>query len=149
MGSAIGKAEKLIEQVIEGLGVKAKESRMPGAEGGAAWRVDRGSAAVFVSLNPGKGEEAPRLRIVSPLVRLPGQVPASMLTRLLELNGTELPGLSFGIIRDKVVLVAERSVAGLDRTEAAELLHAVGVYGDKYDDFLVREFGGTRVCDLG
>ncbi|MDD5306455.1 MAG: YbjN domain-containing protein [Deltaproteobacteria bacterium] len=148
MGSAIDKAEKLIEQVIEELGMKPKESRMPGA-GGTTWRVTRGSAAVFVSLNPGRGGEAPRLRIVSPLVRLPEHVPAAMLTRLLELNGTELPGLSFGIIRDKVVLVAERSVVGLDRNEAAELLQAVGIYGDKYDDFLVREFGGTRVCDLG
>ena len=68
--------------------------------------------------------------------------------RLLELNGSELPGVSFGLVKNELVLLAERSIRGLDRSELEEIITMIGYYADKYDDLLTLEFGGTRVCDL-
>jgi len=36
----------------------------------------------------------------------------------------------------------------LSHLEVQEMLNLVGYYGDKYDDLLVAEFGGSRVFDL-
>ena len=63
-------------------------------------------------------------------------------------RGMLCPGIAFGLINDEIVLVAERSVRGLDRSEVEEMLLMVGHYADKYDDLLVDEFGGNRVCDI-
>ena len=143
----IGKARKLVEGVIKGLGLVPDECTIEAAEGAAAWQVARGSAYVMVALNPGREGAPARLRLVSPIVRTKYEVAPAMLMRLLELNGTELPGIAFGMIGDKIVLLTERSVTGLDKAEVEELLHVIGVYADKYDDELVNQFGGTRVCD--
>ncbi|MBW2277039.1 MAG: YbjN domain-containing protein [Deltaproteobacteria bacterium] len=144
----VGKARKLVESVIKDLGIDPEESSLEASSGGAAWRVARGSAHVMIALNPAGEGKAARLRIISPLILMDEDTSLALLRRLLELNGTELPGVAFGVISDKVVLVAERSVAGLDRAEVAEMLSVIGFYADKYDDDLVEEFGGTRVWDL-
>lgn len=143
----LGKARKLVEGVIKGLGLAPDENAIAAGEGACAWQIARGSAYVMIALNPGPAGAPARLRVVSPIVRTRFEVAPAMLMRLLELNGTELPGIAFGMVGDKIVLLAERSVAGLDRAEVEELLHVIGVYADKYDDELVNQFGGTRVCD--
>lgn len=144
----LGKTRKIVEGVIRDLGVDPGECEIEASGGGAAWRVARGSAHVMIAVNPtGEGKPA-RLRIISPMIAM-GQDPSTeLLRRLLELNGTELPGVAFGVIGDKVVLVAERSVTGLERSEVGEMLGSIGYFADKYDDELVEEFGGTRVWDL-
>jgi hypothetical protein len=144
----VGKARKLVESVIKDLGIDPDESALDGAGDGVAWRVARGSAHVMIAINPAGTGKAARLRIVSPLIAMDEETSPALLRRLLELNGTELPGVAFGVIGNKVVLVAERSVAGLDRAEVVEMLSVIGFYADKYDDDLVEEFGGTRVWDL-
>lgn len=144
----IGKARKLVESAIRDRGLKPDDHRVSAALGGEAWAVKFGSAAVMIALNPGQGAEAGRLRIVSPIVRMPDNPRPELFSKLLELNGTELPGVALGVVRNEIVLVAERSVRGLDRPEVDELIAAIGHFADTYDDLLVREFGGTRVCDI-
>lgn len=144
----IAKARKHVEAAIRGLGMDPDANRMKAAEGAAAWSMARGSAMLMIALNPGVGSAPARLRLVSPIVKIPDTPSPDLFRRLLELNGTELPGVSFGIIGDEVVLVAERGVQGLDRGEVDELLAALGHFADEYDDLLVKQFGGTRVCDL-
>jgi hypothetical protein len=144
----VGKTRKLVEAVIEDLGVDPDQSAIEGSKGGAAWRVAKGSAHVMIAVNPGGEGKAARLRVVSPLIKMNDDTSPALLRRLLELNGVELPGVAFGVIGDKVVLVAERGVTGLDRAEVAEMLAVIGHYADEYDDLLVEEFGGTRVWDL-
>ncbi len=146
----LSKAKKTIEAVLKGLELDPGKSSIEGTGGGFAWQIARGSADVMIALNPSQGGAAPRLRLVSPIVKMRDGVPTKLATTLLTLNGTELPGLAFGLIQgDVIVLVAERSVADLDKGEVEELLRLTGFYADKYDDVLVDEFGGTRVCDLG
>jgi hypothetical protein len=142
------KASKLVESIIRDHGGKPAEDRVSAPEGGAAWAMRFGSAAVMIALNPGERGQAARLRIVSPVVKIGTASRFELYTRLLELNGSAMPGVAFGVVKDEVVLVSERSVRGLDRTEVDEMIAMIGYYADKYDDLLALEFGGTRVCDL-
>lgn len=144
----LGKARKIVEGVIRDHGAEPDDNRVSAAEGGLAWALAFGSAAVMIALNPGSTGQPGRLRIVSPLVRIEGEPRADLLLRLLELNGATLPGVAFGIIKNEIVLIAERSVRGLDRGEVEEMIAMIGHFGDEYDDLLVSEFGGIRVCDL-
>lgn len=146
----VSKAIKTVVSVLKSLDIDPGGNELKGAPGGAAWQISRGSADVMIAVNPPVTEgHAGHLRVVSPIVRFEGKIPTDLMERLLDLNGTRLPGICFGIISGNVSLVAERSVAGLDRQEFEEILTAIGFYADKYDDLLVGEFGGTRVCDLG
>jgi hypothetical protein len=144
----MGKACKLIETVIREHGNDPDKNRVSAAEGGAAWALLFGSAAVMIALNPSSGKQSARIRIVSPVVKIDGEFKLELLKRLLELNGTTLPGVSFGLVNDEIVLVSERSIRGLDRPEIEEIIAMIGYYADKYDDLLSLEFGGIRVCDL-
>ncbi len=145
----IGKARKILEAAIRDRDVEPDDNKIQATQGGIAWALKFGSAAVMIALNPPvEAGQAGRLRIVSPIVRFEGTAGEELLLRLLELNGTELPGIAFGIVSNEVVLVAERSVRGLDRAEVEETLALIGHYADQYDDLLVRNFGGVRVCDL-
>lgn len=143
----LAKARKAVEATLRDLGLDPAKNAIEPAPGGLAWHVARGSADVMIALNPASGGGSARLRLVSPVVRVDFDVKPAMLMRLLELNAAKLPGIAFGVLGDKVVLVAERSVRDLDRGEVEELLAAIGHYADKYDDELAREFGGARVCD--
>jgi len=142
-----GRARKTVEKAVARLGLDPAECAIDADAGGAAWHLIRGSADVMVALNPGAGGVPGRLRLVAPVVRVDFDAKPALLMRMLELNATELPGVAFGVLGNKVVLVAERSVVGLDLPEVEELLRLIGHFADKYDDELVREFGGARVCD--
>ena len=144
----LGKAKKMIEAVLRGTGVDPDESRVTAVEGGAAWAVARGSAALMIALNPGRTGDPGHVRMISPIVKIYNDRKLELFERLLELNASELQGTAFGIAGQEVVLVSERSVRGLDRSEVEEMLAAIGYFADQYDDLLVEEFGGIRVCDL-
>ena len=145
----LSKAKKTVEAVLKDLGINANENEVESVDGGHAWQLARGSADVMISLVPGSDHRAGRIRVVSPIVRMDAGISREAAIRLLELNGTQLPGVAFGLIeRDMVVLVAERTVLDLNRLEVQEMLNLVGYYADKYDDLLVAEFGGTRMFDL-
>jgi len=152
LDGAVVKAVRIVETVLKGLGLDPDKNRLPALApaGGASWQISRGSAEVMIAVNPGADGRAPRLRLVSPLVKVQGDLAPALAVELLRLNASELPGIAFGAFRSGVIaLVAERSAADLERSELEELLAAIGHYADKYDDILVKEFGGTRVCDLG
>jgi hypothetical protein len=145
----IQKARKLVESVIRDRGNNPDQNRVSATEGGVAWALPFGSAAVMIAINSGKCEDqAGRLRIVSPIVKIDENHKLELFERLLRLNGTTLPGVAFGLIENEVVMVIERSVSGLDRGDVDEMIAMIGHYSDKYDDLLALEFGGTRVCDL-
>jgi hypothetical protein len=145
---AIGKARKHVEAAIRERGVEPDDHQVSATEGGVAWALRFGSAAVMIALNLGEEGRDGRMRIVSPIVKLPDDPSPEVFRELLELNGTKLPGVAFGLVGDEVVLVSERSLRGLDRSEVEETLGLIGHYADEYDDLLVDDFGGKRVCDI-
>jgi hypothetical protein len=148
--SSLKKARKIVGKVIKDMGIDPDDNIVEAVTGGYSWQIARGSADVLISLVPGVNNAAGRIRVVSPIVKMDSGLNLELAVKLLTLNGAELPGVSFGLISgDVVALIGERTVVQLDKEEVQEMLGLIGYYADKYDDLLVKEFGGTRVCDLG
>lgn len=143
---------KMVEEVIAELGLEPSANRIETDTGGPAWALMKGSAQVFVFINPSAAdEEWHGLQVVSPVVALP-EVPAkraALLRHLLELNARGLGGAAFGLKGETVILCADRSTRGLSRSEVRELILRLGHYADLHDDALATQFGATRHSDVG
>ena len=141
---------QMIEDVIRSLGHSPEETRIEPAGAMPAWRMRNGSALVTVALAPGGDDVLQEniLQVSAPVLILDVNVNRLALFRhLLELNATAVRGMAFGLERDHVVLVGERSTVDLDLSEVHELVQKVEDYADHYDDALVAEFGGQRAGD--
>lgn len=146
----IERATTLVEEAVKRLGLDPAAVRMPPPPGvEKAWSLMRGSAGVAVFLRAAKeGENSPWLRVVSPIVKVDPAKEVELYKRLLELNAQGLGAVAFGLVQDRVVVVAERRTLDLEPAELEHLVNRVGVVGDHYDDQLITRFGGSRVSDL-
>ncbi|MBL8603923.1 MAG: YbjN domain-containing protein [Myxococcales bacterium] len=144
------RAVGLIEKTIRQLGVDPEAVKLDPPGGiGRGWSLMRGSAAVAVFLrNPREGEDAPQLRVVAPIVKIDAAQEAALFRRLLELNAQGMGPLAFGLLHDRVVVLAERRSTDLEPAEVEHLIQRVGAVADHYDDQLIARFGGQRVSDL-
>lgn len=137
----------LIKRFIEGLGLDPERARVdvPG-ENNYGWSLMRGSAPMVVFVRaPRDTETTPMLRVVSPIVKIDALTEVALCRRLLELNGRGLGPCAFGLLDDRVAVIAERRTTDLEPDELSHLIKHVGTIGDHYDDVLVAEFGGARV----
>ena len=142
-------AKTLVEEVIVKLGLEPAKLRGTATPALSTWTIQRGSAAILVSVaKSDRGDEA-FLRAISPIMTLPpdGKVPA-LFRRLLELNGHGLANAAFGIISDRIVVKSERPTAFLDGAEVEQIILHLSAVADTYDDRLVKEFGGERASDV-
>ncbi len=142
-------AKRLVEEVIVKLGFDPAKLRGADNAGLSTWTIQRGSAAVLVSVaKSDRGDEA-FLRATSPVMTLPDDPQVSPLfRRLLELNGQGLANAAFGIVNDRVVVKSERPTLGLDGAEVEQIIVHLSAVADTYDDRLVKEFGGQRASDV-
>ncbi len=141
---------KMVESVISGLGLNPKENRLQTE--GPAWGLAKGSAEVFIFINPGNdGEKGNYMQCISPVMKLPERHAnqLALFHRLLQINLEGLNGVAFGIKGDTIVLTAARSTVDLDPSEVKDIILQIGYYADVYDDELVNEFGGKRHADAG
>jgi hypothetical protein len=140
---------KMVEEVISDLGLTPVENRLQTESGNPAWGLLKGSAQVFVFVNPGGGDsEFNSIQVVSPVMTVPDLTRLLPLLRyVLELNARELAGAAFGLKGDTLVLTIDRSTQDLNRSEVKDMILRVGYYADTYDDDLVSQFGGTRHSD--
>jgi len=115
-------AKKLVEAAIRKIGLDPATCRASSASAGqSAWTLKRGSASVLVAVTKREDEGVSYLRVASPVVTLPAD-PArheALFRKLLELNAAGLANAAFGLMGDRVVVVSERPVAGLDEGEPA------------------------------
>ena len=142
-------ARKLVEEVVAKLGLDPSKVRGEDRGDFVTWSVQRGSAAVQVTVAKSDRGDASYLRAVSPIMSLPPEsnLP-SFFRRLLELNGRGLVNAAFGIVDDRIVAKSERPTAFLDAAEVEQIILQLSAVADTYDDRLVREFGGTRASDI-
>jgi hypothetical protein len=140
---------KMVEEVISDLGLAAVENRLQTDSGNPAWGLMKGSAQVFVFVNPGGGDsEFNSIQVVSPVMTVPeGPTLLALLRHVLDLNARELAGAAFGLKGDTLVLTVDRTTQDLNRSEVKEMILRVGYYADTYDDDLVSQFGGRRHSD--
>ena len=146
--SEFNRAVKVIEAVLSGLGLDPNQSRLATTDGSTAWTLLRGSAEVLVFLNPAKNNGPNFIRIISPIWRMPAENQPAVLRKLLEMNARDLFGTAFGLMGDDAVLVSERATKDMDRSEVDQILQNIGAAADYFDDWLVQQFGGTRLADL-
>jgi hypothetical protein len=139
----------LVEDAIGKLGLDPATVRMTPPGYGRAWSLMRGSAAVAIFLKPPKeGEDAPRLRIVAPIVKLADDPSPELYRTLLELNAVGMGGVAFGLLQERVVVIADRRTVDLEPREVEYLIQRVGTLADHYDDRIIARYGGTRVSEL-
>lgn len=142
----IERAAGLVEAMIRNQGIDPETVRMAPPGEGRAWSLMRGSAAVAVFLRPPhEGENSPKLRVVSPMVKVDDSTRPELFKALLELNASGLGGMAFALHQERVVLVAERRTTDLEPAEVEHLIQRVGVVADHYDDQIVARYGGSRV----
>lgn len=140
-------AKKLVEAAIRKIGLDPATCRASSASGGqSAWTLKRGSASVLVAVTKREDEGVSYLRVASPVVTLPAD-PArheALFRKLLELNAAGLANAAFGLMGDRVVVVSERPVAGLDEGEVDQTVRHLAAVADTFDDRLEKDFGATR-----
>lgn len=145
--STLRATRRMVEEVISELGMDPGESRMPTDEGSFAWGLMKGSAEVFIFVLPGADPDAYHsIQVVSPVMTLPGDSghQNALFRRLLELNAQVISGAAFGLKGQTVMLVCDRSTKDISASEVRDMVLRVGYFADKYDDDLVRQFGGRR-----
>jgi hypothetical protein len=144
--TAFASAKALVEKVIGGLGVVAAAVRAKASEGQANWTLQRGSAAILVSVVQRDGTV--HLRVISPMATLPDVPRREPLFRhLLELNAGGLSNVAFGLLNERVVAVSERPAAGLGEGELDHMIRHLGAVADTYDNRIVTDFGGKLASD--
>jgi len=140
---------KMVETIIADLGLNPTETQVPSpGDERIAWGLMKGSAEIYVSLKQDSGENY--IRVSAPVITLPENErdQLRLFRHLLILNAGTVIGAAFGITRDRVIMVTERSTMDLDLSEVRDMINRVGHYADFYDDALVNEFGGQRHTDV-
>ena len=133
----------MIEDVLVELGHVVDKTRVEYPECERAWRISKGSATIEIALLVREG--AGWLQ-VSASVMTPGPKTdtGALWRKSLLLNAERTAIASFALRGDTVVLIGQRPTLDLDRSEVLALIETVATDADRYDDELVREFGGRR-----
>jgi hypothetical protein len=140
-------ARALVEAAIRTLGVEPSVALAKEGDGQASWSLQRGSAAVLISLasrdSGHAGKVAVYLRVISPVMTLPPPDKREALFKhLLELNAQGLANAAFGLVGDRVVAVSERPTDDMQGEEVSQMVRHLAAVADTYDDRLVEAFGG-------
>ncbi len=127
-----------IDGILTQIGLNPADVRMNTDEG-YGWSFRRGSAVIEVYLSEHDGRGF--LQVLSPILHIPNANLLPLYRRLLELN-LQLTSAALGVYNDVVYVFYERPLAGLDASEANEIISTVAAYADDLDNQLFDEFGG-------
>jgi Putative bacterial sensory transduction regulator len=145
----LARARGLVEEVVKGLGIAPKTALAKEDADGATWTLQRGSAAIVITLatrpSNAAGELRTYLRVVSPVLTLtPTGKPEGhepLFKHLLELNAAGLANAAFGIVDQRVVAVSERPTDDLQAAEVDQMIRHLAAVADTFDDRLLKQFG--------
>lgn len=147
MGADFASAKALVEEAIRALDVEPSSALAKQASDHATWTLQRGSAAILITLTTRETKPAGPgdiyLRVVSPVMTLPEeQRRAELYKHLLELNAQGLANAAFGLVGERVVAVSERPTKDMQAGEVGQMVRHLAAVADTYDDRLVKVFGG-------
>ncbi len=126
-----------IETVIAGLD-QFDSALVNDDNAGHLWTFKYGSVDVFVQLTG--LTETDSLTIWSPVLPLPVVNEDALLRKLMELNWLTTLESRFCLFNDQVVVLATRTLDGLNPSEIARAITIVATIADEYDDPLQSEF---------
>jgi hypothetical protein len=123
-----------------GLHQEGSEQALPTLDAGGYAQVQRGSAIIGINVL----EEQGVLMVFSPVMPVPLAGREVFYRKLLELSFVTTSDASFAINahRDEVVVRCLRRLSALDYEEFEDILATVGEVADRWDDELIREYGG-------
>lgn len=138
----------VVESVIQKLGLDPAQAKVTESANQITWTLARGSANVLITVVHRPEQKNTFLRVAAPvMVPDPSKPREPLFQRLLEMNAGGLANVAFGWLNEKVVVVSERPVEGLDPKEAEQMIRHLSAVADTFDDRLVKEFGGKRASD--
>jgi hypothetical protein len=123
-----------------GLHDEAGAPTVPALDEGGYAQVQRGSATIGINVL----EEQGVLMVFSPIMPVPISGREAFYRRLLELSFVTTSDAAFAVNtqRDEVVVRCLRRLSALDYEEFEDILTTVGEVADRWDDELIKEFGG-------
>lgn len=134
----IKESVKIVREVLGKIGINETPQPIDGGKG-FGWVIQRGSAVVYVMIN--QIDSKGFFKVISPILYLPSENLLPLYRSILEIN-MDLISAALGVQEDKVCVMSERSIAGLDAEEADEIIKRVSYYADQLDNKLAAEFGG-------
>ncbi len=133
----INYAEK-IETVISSL-AEEDSAMVSRNEEGYLWKFKYGSVEVFVELTGSTDDDT--FTVWSAVLQLPAKNEPQLMRKLLEMNWSDTFEARFGIVEERVIVLASRTVAELSPGEISRAITIVATIADDNDDALQAEFG--------
>ncbi len=131
---------EVIETVISSL--EEDDSAMVSkTDTGHLWKFCYGSVEVFVQLTGDKEDDI--LTVWSCVLTLPTKNDSGLMQKLLEMNWSGTFETCFGINDKQVVVLTQRTLAGLTPTEISRAITLVATIADENNQSLVEEFGAA------
>ncbi|WP_413166341.1 YbjN domain-containing protein [Capilliphycus salinus ALCB114379] len=127
-----------IETVIAGLANEQKVL-VGQSDAGHLWKFQYGSAEVFVQLTGDTEDDT--LTVWSPVLQLPAKNEEALMRQLLEMNWLSTYESHFAINNNQVIVLSNRTLAGITPAEISRIITVVATIADNNDDDLQAEFG--------
>lgn len=105
------------------------------------WKFQYGSVETYVQLTGESDDDL--LTVWAPVLKLPAKDEAGLMRKLLEMNWEETLETRFGIVKDQVVVLTQRTVADLSPGEISRAITLVATIADDNDEMLKEKFGGS------
>lgn len=134
-----GDCIRMVEKFISNIGLNPNESRLQDKDT-IGWSLVRGSAFIYIILNNNSGLNT--IRIISPILYLPKENILPFYRRCLEIN-MGLVNCAIGVHENKVTIINERPIEGLDPEELEGTINYLSGVADDLDNRLADEFGAT------
>ncbi len=129
---------EIIETVIASL-EQNQSAMVSHSDNGYLWKFSYGSVEVFVQLTGTNDDDI--LTVWSPVLSLPAKDEPKLMHHLLEMNCGETFESCFGILGNKVVVLASRPLADISAGEISRLMTIVATIADDNDESLQAEYG--------
>lgn len=139
----IEEAEKIIDKVFKGLGLKPEEAKIDSKDI-HGWAVKRGNAVIYIFLNENKYINT--LRIVSPIMYIPKKRKVEFLKKCLKYNYYFI-NCALALNEDLIFLVEERPLTGLDPEEVEYIVNNLSRIADRMYNELALVFD-TKIYTL-
>lgn len=136
---------EVIETVISSL-AENESAMVYHDDQGHLWKFQYGSVEVYVQLTGETDEDL--LTVWAAVLQLPAQDEPGLMRKLLEMNWEETLETCFGIMNDKVVVLAQRTVADLSPEEISRAVTLVATIADDNDELLREKFGGSSISEI-
>ena len=129
---------EVIENVIDSLEQDDSAMVSHPEGGGYLWKFKYGSVEVYVRLTGTTDEDT--LTVWAEVLKLPVSNELGLMRKLLEMNCSSTLETCFGIIDNKVVVLAQRTLEEISPGEVSRLITIAATIADNHDELLQAEF---------